>query len=341
MAARFVFRTGAATDVGKVRKLNEDSLSRGRRSACGRSPTAWAATPAATSRAAKSSRRSATIAKPASAAALLADFERAIGETNLELRRLARERGNAVIGSTLAAVLIFDEHFACVWCGDSRVYLLREGALRQVSRDHSEVQDLIDRGVLDREEAKTWPRRNVVTRALGVVDAPELEISDGRALPGDRFLLCSDGLTAHVADDEIAGPLGGDDPQKACDALVALTLQRGASDNVSVVIVICDVIDDRTVRDDAAWRRALAARVEPKPALTPPPTGLRARYFVAASSAASTSALAAGKAAISSALAGAPPPPLRLRRWSSAPRRRPPRPGLRFPDAAAGRPPTR
>jgi protein phosphatase len=261
MAARFVFRTGAATDVGKLRKLNEDSLIA--RPEIG----LWAIADGMGGHAGGDIASRAVVAalgalaKPASAAALLADFERAVGETNLELRRLARQRGNAVIGSTLAAVLIFDEHFACVWCGDSRVYLLRDGALKQVSRDHSEVQDLIDRGVLDRDEAKTWPRRNVVTRALGVVDEPELEISDGRALPGDRFLLCSDGLTGHVADDEIAGPLAAEDPQKACDALIALTLQRGASDNVSVVIVICDAMD-RTVRDDGAWRRAIVAQGE-------------------------------------------------------------------------------
>jgi protein phosphatase len=261
MAAHFVLRTGAATDVGRMRKLNEDSLIA--RPEIG----LWAVADGMGGHAGGDVASRAVVAalgalaRPASAAELLAEFERAIGETNLELRRLARERGSAVIGSTLAAVLIFDEHFACVWCGDSRVYLLRDGAMRQLSRDHSEVQDLIDRGVLDRDEAKTWPRRNVVTRALGVVDEPELEISDGRALAGDRFLLCSDGLTAHVADDEIARSLAAEDPQKACDALIGLTLQRGASDNVSVVIVICDS-PDRTVRDDGAWRRATAPQGE-------------------------------------------------------------------------------
>ena len=156
-------------------------------------------------------------------------------------------------------MLIYDSHFACVWCGDSRVYRLRDGVLAQVSRDHSEVQDLVDRGVIEPDEAKTWPRRNVVTRALGVADVAELEIVDGPAQPDDRFLLCSDGLTAHVADEEIAAALAADEPSKACDDLIALTLERGATDNVSVIAVVCDPAD-RTVRSDGAWMRDVIAR---------------------------------------------------------------------------------
>ena len=87
----------------------------------------------------------------------------------------------AILGTTLVALMVHGTHFACVWCGDSRVYLRRNGKLAQISRDHSEVQELIDRGVLRKEEAKTWPRRNVVTRALGATDEPELEIVDGPA----------------------------------------------------------------------------------------------------------------------------------------------------------------
>ena len=110
--------------------------------------------------------------------------------------------------------MVHGPHFACVWCGDSRVYLRRGAELSQVSRDHSEVQELIERGVLDKEEARVWPRRNVVTRALGVADQPELEIVDGRAHAGDRFLLCSDGSDVHLADDEIADLLAAEDPRE-------------------------------------------------------------------------------------------------------------------------------
>jgi protein phosphatase len=130
---------------------------------------------------------------------------------------------------------------------------LRKGALTQISHDHTEVQDLLDRGILEAGEARNWPRRNVVTRALGVAGQPALEIADGAIAAGDRFLLCSDGLTNHVEDREIAATLGEGDPQKACDRLVALTLERGASDNITIVIVDC-AYDTRTVRADPSWR---------------------------------------------------------------------------------------
>jgi serine/threonine protein phosphatase PrpC len=140
----------------------------------------------------------------------------------------------------LVALLVHSEHFACVWCGDSRAYLRRGGAVSQISRDHSEVQELIDQGLLDEEKAKTWPRRNVVTRALGATDKPELDLVDGRIYSGDRFLLCSDGLTTHVAQDEIAAMLSMANPQSAVDHLLALTLDRGATDNISIVVVDCE-----------------------------------------------------------------------------------------------------
>jgi len=243
------FRTASVSHVGAVRKLNEDGvLARPEigvwaiadgMGGHGGGDVASQAVIAALGR----------LARQPTGAALLGEFEARIVDVNAELRALARLRGGAVVGTTLVAVLIHGPHFACVWCGDSRLYLLRGGALTQISRDHSEVQDLVDRGVLDSEEAKAWPRRNVVTRALGVAEQAELEIVDGPAFAGDTFLLCSDGLTAHVGDDEIAACLAADDPQRACDALLALTLQRGASDNVSLVVVACDA-DARTVRAD-------------------------------------------------------------------------------------------
>jgi protein phosphatase len=157
------------------------------------------------------------------------------------MRAYARAESRGVIGTTLVALLMFGEHFACLWCGDSRAYLLRAGALRQLTRDHSESQDLVDRGVLDPEEAKLWPRRNVLTRALGANDAAELEIVSDRLASGDVFLLCSDGLTGHLDEADIAAALGEDEPQAMCDRLIALTLERGASDNVTVAVVRYEV----------------------------------------------------------------------------------------------------
>ncbi len=187
------------------------------------------------------------------AAELLAQFEHRVVRANAEVRSLARAKALGLIGTTLVAILIRAPHYACLWCGDSRGYLWRGGALTQLTHDHSETQDLIDRGVLDTAEAKNWPGRNVVTRAIGAAVEAEVELDRGRVVAGDRFLLCSDGLTNHVADEEIAAAIGGSTPQKACDSLVALTLQRGAKDNVSLIIVACDDAP-QTIVDDGSWR---------------------------------------------------------------------------------------
>jgi len=182
------------------------------------------------------------LAPPASAAAFLDAFENSVSVAHDELRAFARREGRRLVGSTLAALLIFDHHFACVWCGDSRVYRWRAGKLDQVSHDHSEVQELIDRGALDKDDAKTWPRANIVTRAVGATEALELEIVDSPVAAGERFLLCSDGLSAHVDEPEIAAALAAGEPRVVCEALVGLTLKRGARDNVSVIVVFCDAV---------------------------------------------------------------------------------------------------
>jgi protein phosphatase len=102
------------------------------------------------------------------------------------------------------------------------------------------VQELVSTGRLTAEEARAWPRRNVITRAIGVSDDPELEIIGGALESGDTFVICSDGLTAHVTDEEILTLAGATPPQMACDLLVDLTLDRGAVDNVTVVTVRFD-----------------------------------------------------------------------------------------------------
>ncbi|HVV94239.1 MAG TPA: protein phosphatase 2C domain-containing protein [Hyphomicrobiales bacterium] len=235
MSAAGAFEAGTATHVGKVRRHNEDlALVRPDLGifavADGMGGHADGALASRTVVEALQS-----IGRAESAPDLLARLEDRIIDANRRLTTLARERGSGVIGSTVAVLLAFDRNYACLWAGDSRIYLVRGGRISQVSRDHSEVQELFDRGLISAEEARTWPRRNIVTRAIGVSQEPELDLVDGQLESGDRFVICSDGLTAHVADNEILDVVDGRDPQDACDALVALTLERGASDNVTVV----------------------------------------------------------------------------------------------------------
>jgi serine/threonine protein phosphatase PrpC len=237
--AKSWIETGAATHVGKVRRQNEDNY------LVGTLRGLWAVADGMGGHAAGeiASRivvdELAAVATPATAAELLASCEQRLISANSRLKKLGDERG-ALIGTTVAVLLIFDGHYACVWSGDSRIYRVRQHRIEQITVDHTEAQELVSAGRLTAEEARTWPRRNVITRAIGVSDDPELEIKGGALEPGDIFVICSDGLTAHVNDEEILALAGENPPQRACDLLVDLTLDRGAIDNVTVVAIRFD-----------------------------------------------------------------------------------------------------
>jgi serine/threonine protein phosphatase PrpC len=159
---------------------------------------------------------------------------------NAKLLRAAGQLGpNASIGSTVAAVLIHGTHYACAWSGDSRVYLVRGGHIRQLSRDHRHVQDLVDSGAITPAEARVSPQRSLITRAVGIMDDPGLEVLEGDLESGDAFVVCSDGLTDPVEDAEILQHVEAHAPQAACDALIDLALERGGPDNVTVIVVRC------------------------------------------------------------------------------------------------------
>jgi len=231
------YETGVATHRGKVRQENEDShlvLAANGVFAVADGMGGHEAGALASSVVTESLQ---SIGCPASASDLLARLEDRVLRANMRLKTIARERGGIVLGATLAALLIYDQHYACVWSGDSRIYRLRGGEIAQLSRDHTEVQELIDGGVLTPADARAWPRRNVITRAIGVHDDPELELEHGVLETGDVFVLCSDGLTNYVEDREIRDCMSHNRCQNACDALVAMTLERGAADNVTVLAV--------------------------------------------------------------------------------------------------------
>ena len=146
------------------------------------------------------------------------------------------------MGSTVVALLVQDRRFAVLWAGDSRIYLRRDRSLHQLTRDHTQVQDMVDAGLLSPEEAKEHPMKHVLARAVGVQPRLELDAIVDEADVGDMFLLCSDGLTGQVSDDEIVTTMNGRQPQAVCAALVELCLERGAPDNVTTVAVACEEI---------------------------------------------------------------------------------------------------
>lgn len=173
----------------------------------------------------------------ASAMDLETVFRTAILSANDEIYAVSRQRGNVVIGSTVVGLLTYGNVYRCYWSGDSRAYLLRGDMLARLTRDHTEVQDLLDRGLLTEEEARVYPHGTAITHAIGVGQEPHLDYADGDVRAGDVFLLCSDGLTAHLDDLEIGQIMTGRRARDICQELVNSALYRGGTDNVTVNVV--------------------------------------------------------------------------------------------------------
>lgn len=156
---------------------------------------------------------------------------------NRVLREESGRRGKGLMGSTVAALILHGRHAVCVWVGDSRVYRLRNGVLRQLTRDHRWVQEYVDLGLMTQEMADRHPHAHEITRAVGAEDDLEPSIEMGDLVASDKFLLCSDGLYGEVSEGDITQLLAQDDLVQACRDMVELAKQNGAHDNVTVVAV--------------------------------------------------------------------------------------------------------
>jgi serine/threonine-protein phosphatase Stp1 len=167
-----------------------------------------------------------------------AEARRVLHEVNRRLVALGGEGpSRRTIGSTVVAVFADERSFSCLWAGDSRVYHARAGALAQITRDHSLVQELVDLGEIDPTEAAGHPNANVVTRAVGAGAQFDLDCVEGDVRPGDAFLLASDGLTRLMTDEELLQGLGASALDQTADWFIETCLARGAPDNVSLVIL--------------------------------------------------------------------------------------------------------
>lgn len=160
----------------------------------------------------------------------------AIQDANAALWRMACAKSKT-IGSTVVALAIGHDGYCCLWAGDSRAYLLRDGVMRQITHDHSLVQKLVDSGDLAPEEAATHPNANLITRAVGSAPTVELDSVEGDIRPGDHFILATDGLTRLLEPDELAEAQEADDLERLADHWVETVLARGAPDNLTFVIV--------------------------------------------------------------------------------------------------------
>jgi serine/threonine protein phosphatase PrpC len=242
----FRFETATATHTGRVREVNEDSIFASAKRGIwlvadgmgGHRDGGIASsmvTEAAATFAHEGNRRLA--------------FLEQMNHVNAKLLQRSNGSHDSVVGTTVNALIVEGTHFSCLWAGDSRCYLVRNGKLVQISQDHTEVQELVNSGVISKEEAKTWPRRNVITRAVGVHSRLDLDQVEGEVLAGDSFVLCSDGLTGHVSDAEILSHVIWSSPQAACDKLLELALERGGKDNISIIILRAAKPDKTQVLD--------------------------------------------------------------------------------------------
>jgi serine/threonine protein phosphatase PrpC len=169
----------------------------------------------------------------------LAQVRLRISATHAALQEFAARKGEgALVASTVVILIVRHEHFACLWAGDSRAYLLRDNVLQQITRDHSLVQELVDAGQLDEADAEGHPRANVITRAVGdLAEKMELDKVTGRIAAGDRFLLCSDGLSKVLDVGAIAELMEAAPINEIADKLVAEALARLTTDNVTAVVM--------------------------------------------------------------------------------------------------------
>ncbi len=188
----------------------------------------------------------ATLEKSAHLNDFVDNIENAILDVNqrlLEYAELMLE--GRIIGSTFVCLLIHGQVGVCLWAGDSRLYLFRRDELSQISRDHSEISELLQQGAITEEEAATHPDSNVITRAVGTNNELYVDIEIFSVQLGDTFLLCSDGLYNSVDKETLLKFVTMKDQKDTVDGLIENALQNKASDNVSVIVV-------KGLRQDAA-----------------------------------------------------------------------------------------
>ena len=239
-----LLRAAAATDVGLRRKVNEDRYAL--------SPElglylvadgmgGHTAGQVASGLAAEAALRAVSTLEDA-AASLSEKLRYAVASANRAIYSQAREKPElAGMGTTLVCLLGEGERMAIAHVGDSRAYRVRQGTIRQLTDDHSLVGDLLRRREISEDDARDHPHRHVLTRALGVRRTVEPDLAELSPVAGDVFLLCSDGLTNHVEDHEIAKAIAeGDDLQETCDAFIDLANSRGGEDNTTVLLVACE-----------------------------------------------------------------------------------------------------
>jgi protein phosphatase len=272
-------RSGAATDVGRLRTVNEDSV--------------LTVAPLFAVADGMGGHAGGEVASSVALETLRERFSETPEHTTDALVRAIQDANGAVyerslvdpslrgMGTTLTAVALVQrdghERLAVVNVGDSRTYVVQDGILLQITRDHTYVEDLVAAGEITADEARYHPQRHIITRALGIEQDVQVDAWEATPGPGDRYLICSDGLFNEVDDGQISAVLTGTpDPQDAADALVALANDAGGRDNITVVVVDVAGGSDEAAGDTDVGTSAATALLtgEPPGGRDQPATGV-------------------------------------------------------------------
>ena len=166
----------------------------------------------------------------------------AIAQANLDIRtRAAEDESLSRMGTTLVCAVCRDAEAEVFNVGDSRSYLINEDGIRQVTRDHSVVENMVERGDITPAQARRHPSRNLITRALGTEEITQCDAFEVSLAQGDKLLLCTDGLVVTATDEDICRAVCAEEStEKNLDELIALAKAQGAPDNVTVVLIDCE-----------------------------------------------------------------------------------------------------
>lgn len=230
-------RHTATTHIGKVRKVNEDSI------LSIPDQQVWVVSDGMGGHAGGDF-ASRTVVDSVATMPILGDpaeqmqaLRRSILAAHDTILHEIKARGGATIGATVVALMISDAHFVCLWAGDSRLYRMRGGQIEMLTTDHSIVAALVQDGQMTWDEAEHHPQSNAITRAVGVGDTLELGKVRGPLDRGDRFLLCSDGLTKYAGFETLAGAMRDTPIEVVADKLMTIALDGGGADNISIIVV--------------------------------------------------------------------------------------------------------
>ena len=251
------FKSSATTHVGMVRKVNQDSYAE--RSDIG----VWAVADgmggheAGEIASAMVTDHIKSLPPNDNIVDMLEAVEKSIMAANQELvEKAASYDSQRVPGSTVVVLIINGDKGAIVWAGDSRIYRRRDNQITQLTRDHSHVQDLVEQGVILESEAESHPMANVITRAVGISEPLELDSQWIDVRPDDQFLLCSDGLSRLVTNDELQSMMSNKDSEEVTQSLLHTALVRGARDNVTLICVKnCLDSDDKSDDEEITVRQ--------------------------------------------------------------------------------------